>query len=214
MIAQNTQIVRKSKKPKKVKKESPCFPNLLENRNVVSKPNTVWVLDGIFVPTQLEDAPVSEHHVLFCLDLATNKIIFSKIFYFGLTKKSFSLKVLNKKIKEALNFNDIHQEILIHSDRGGQFCSHEWCDFINNHPYTKGSMTTGASPEQNAVIERFHRTYKSQMKRLCDGLPPIVKQTRDLQSIVSIKSLMRKHSRKKMRDYQLNISITRWLTLN
>jgi len=98
--------------------------------------------------------------------------------YSGTTKKTFTLNVIIKTIETALKNEDISESLIIHTDRGSQFTSKKFVDFVNNHPFLEGSQTAGGQPNQNPVVERMHRTFKSQLKNLKMDLPTNVKRTR------------------------------------
>ena len=123
--------------------------------------NTVWVLDATFLPIPLESELTSKNCLVIGLDLATNKAVFSKVFYSGKTNKTFSITVLIKPIKEALRQHNIRQYLILHTDRGGQFCYKEYHHFVKTQLFLIGSMTLGWRPDKNAVIEGYNKTYKS-----------------------------------------------------
>lgn len=157
------------------------FPNLLLNRNVVARINLVWQIDGTVLNVNLNGEPDTKHYLVTAVDLSCGKLVMSKVFYIGNKKKSFTASSLIKALETAVRNEGINETLLIHSDRGPQFTSKEYFQYIESHPFLKGSMTAGGQPNQNAVIERMIRTFKSQLKHLNVDLPTNVKRTRDLQ---------------------------------
>ena len=94
-----------------------------------------------------------------------NKTILAKLFYSATENKTFSTAILIKELKNTLLLQNVTNPILIYTDRVGQFCSKQYHDFINGHPLLIGSITIGSRPDQNAVIERFNRTFKEQKSK-------------------------------------------------
>ena len=51
------------------------------------------------------------------------------------------------------------EEVLIHSDQGSQYTSHDWSDFLKEHNL-KGSMSRRGNCHDNAVAESFFQLLK------------------------------------------------------
>ena len=99
-------------------------------------------------------------------------------------ERSFIAAPFIKTLDTAIGNNKIKDQLIIHSDRGSQFNSKLYVEYINNHKYFIGSQTAGAPSWENPVIERMFRTFKSLLKELKIYLPSNVKTTRYLQFLV------------------------------
>ena len=108
--------------------------------------------------------------------------MFTKVFYFGTRTNKFNSKNFIKILEETLKERAISEELIVHFDRGGQFSSKQFYDFVSNNQYLIGSQTCGRAPTRNAIIERMIRTFKYKLKHLKLDLPTNVKRTRDLQA--------------------------------
>jgi len=70
------------------------------------------------------------------------------------------VKELNKAIDKRLPIKP-RRELIIHTDRGSQFIGKAYNNFIKEKEgFILPSMSRKASPKDNAVIERFMRTFK------------------------------------------------------
>ena len=74
--------------------------------------------------------------------------------------------------------------MIIHSDRGGNFMSKPFSDFIKSKPFLLHTFTDGVQPQENCVIERAHRTLKSQILKVREAVPQVVKKTIHLELII------------------------------
>lgn len=167
---------RKSKRPREY-----GFPNVFLNRNVVSRSNLIWQVDGTFLNTTLNNQIGTKHYLLSAVDPATNRLVFTKIFYSGSKGNTFSTDSFIKLLDVVIKNEKITEELMLHTDRGSQFTSKKYTEYVNSHPLLIGSQTAGGQPNQNPIIERMHHTFKNQLKDLKMDLPTNVKRRRDLQ---------------------------------
>lgn len=65
------------------------------------------------------------------------------------------------------------------SDRGSEFLNKNWHTYIMEHPYLIGSMGPANSPTSNAVVERFNKKFKYELKDHF-FIPAVVNTLRDL----------------------------------
>lgn len=121
---------------------------------------------------------------MFGLDPCSNEVVLAKTFYSKSGFQTCTAKQAIKAIGAALDKINLTSDLLIHTDRAGCFTSRFYHDFINNRPFVIGSMSQGGKPQQNAVIERFHRSIKQQHKSILLPWPETVKTTRDFHNVV------------------------------
>lgn len=127
----------------------------MANQNYIAKPNTAWAAD--FTSFELDKG--KKVHVFFCIDIFTNRVIGS-IFKTKTITATDIVKELNKAIDKRLPIKP-RRELIIHTDRGSQFTGKTYRDFIKEKEgFILPSMSRKASPKDNAVIERFMRTFK------------------------------------------------------
>lgn len=55
------------------------------------------------------------------------------------------------------------KELVHHSDRGIQYCSHKYVDLLNTQPNLQISMTQNSDPAENAIAERVNGIIKNEM---------------------------------------------------
>lgn len=183
MIPQSKFNKQYTKKKGNQENEESGFPDYLANRTVVSKNNIVWQMDGTFLNTSLVTEPKSKHFLLLAVDVATNRLVFTKVFYSKDDKKTCTSQQVIKTLTHVLKEYNLKEDLVIHTDKGSQFTSKKYVYFINKTSFLIGSQTCGGHPQGNAVVERINRTFKNQGKHLGIVIPQTVKQTRDLQNI-------------------------------
>lgn len=131
------------------------YPNLLNNQNKVAKPNVVWVADI----TSFELAENKKVYVYFCIDIFNNRII-TAAFRNRTIKTADITSKMNEAIYERLPIVP-RVPVILHSDRGTQFASASYNNFVKQHEgYIVASMSRANSPKDNSVAERFMRTFK------------------------------------------------------
>lgn len=127
------------------------YPNLLDRNFKVKEPNRVWVSDITYVWT-------SEGWVYLAsvMDLNSRKIVgWSMAPHI---KKELVIQALNM----ALQTRDPEKGFIHHSDRGSQYCSHDYIDILNEKK-AQLSMSKKGDPYDNACIESFHATLKKEL---------------------------------------------------
>ena len=131
------------------------YENILANQNYLARPNVAWAADI----TSFELDQGKKVYVFFCIDVFTNKIVAS-IFRTKTIQTNDITRKLNKVINERLPIKPI-RELIIHTDRGTQFTSKGYNKFLKQKEgYVIGSMSRANTPKDNAVAERFMRTFK------------------------------------------------------
>lgn len=127
------------------------YPNLLERKFNVDKPNTAWVSDITYIWT-LE----GWLYLASVMDLFSRKIV------------GWSLDVTMKTelplgaLQEALLLRNPSGEPIHHSDRGSQYCSDKYIECLEEGTF-KISMSRKGDPYDNACIESFHATLKKEL---------------------------------------------------
>ena len=121
--------------------------NLIENKKVDS-PEEVWVSDITYIQTQ------SGHNYLSLVtDLYSRRIMGYHLSEDLRTEGT--LKALQMAIKNRKSAG----QVIHHSDRGIQYCSHEYQQILRENGF-QTSMTESYAPYQNAVAEQINGILK------------------------------------------------------
>ena len=131
------------------------YENVLANQNYVAKPNSVWVADI----TSFELDENKKVYVFLCIDIFSNKILVS-IFKTKTITSNDIVKKLQELVDKRLPIRP-RREVILHTDRGSQFTSKAYNEFIlSQEGFICPSMSRANTPKDNAVAERFMRTFK------------------------------------------------------
>jgi transposase InsO family protein len=131
------------------------YENVLCNQNKTAKPNVVWVADI----TMLKLFRNQKAYVFLCIDIHTNIIVASNISKKTITTHQIT-KILEKAIEKRFQILPV-KKLIINTDRGTQFFSKTYNNFTENYKnYFLPSMARENTPTDNAVAERFMRTFK------------------------------------------------------
>jgi transposase InsO family protein len=127
------------------------YPNILNRQFKVKEPNRVWVTDITYIWT-LEGWV----YLASVMDLFSRKIV-------GWSLADHMRKEL---VIQAMNMAIIQRqpgkELIHHSDRGSQYCSHDYIDILKEKEMNI-SMSKKGDPYDNACIESFHATIKKDL---------------------------------------------------
>ena len=129
----------------------PVADNILGQQFKAASPNKVWVSDITYVPTDEGWLYVAGHK-----DLFTGNIVgyaMGERLTRNLVSQSLFRAVASKRPAEGL----IH-----HSDRGSQYCSHEYRDLLDSFGLT-ASMSRKGNCFDNAPMESFWGTLKQEL---------------------------------------------------
>lgn len=144
----------KSKKRFRVTTDSnhnlPVAPNLLNRQFNVSRPNCSWVGDITYIWT-------SEGW----LYLATVMDLFSRQIVGWSLQNRMTSKLVADALLMAIWRRRPSPDLIFHSDRGSQYCSSQFQDLLKAHKMLC-SMSRKANCWDNAVMERFFRSLKSE----------------------------------------------------
>src|SRR5690554_5553197 len=121
--------------------------NLIEDHEV-SKPEEVWVSDITYVGTR------SNPMYLALVTDAYSK----RIMGYNVSDSLHTTGALNA-LKMALTKREYHHPLTHHSDRGFQYCSHEYQKMLQQNK-VKCSMTESYDPYANSIAERINGILK------------------------------------------------------
>ena len=129
----------------------PVYDNLLNQEFVMTKPNQAWVSDITYIWT-------SEGW----LYLAALKDLYTKqVVGYSLAKRMTADLVCNA-LTMAIQNQKPEKGLIVHSDRGGQYCSHDYRNLLSKHHF-KGSMSKKGDCYDNAPIESFWGILKNEL---------------------------------------------------
>lgn len=131
-------------------------PNTLDRKFNPDKPNRVWVTDITYIKT-------GEGWLYLCviIDLYGRKVIARQ------TSRHIDRHLVCNALKQALFRRHFPQNVLIHSDRGSQYCSADFKHLLL-HNGLKQSMSRAGNCWDNAVAESFFHTLKTHIIHDCD----------------------------------------------
>lgn len=113
--------------------------------------NRSWVADMTYVPTR-----EGWLYLAVVLDLASRRVVgwsIDKILDRPMTQRALEMALRNRRPPPGA---------LHHSDRGGQYASHEYQRLLTQHGM-RASMSRPADCWDNAVVESFFRTLKAEL---------------------------------------------------
>ena len=128
-------------------------PNKLQQQFTVAQPNRVWVVDITYIRTH-----EGWLYLAAVLDLYSRQVVgwaMSSRIDSGLALNALLMAVWRRKPSE---------EVVIHSDQGVQFSSHDWQAFLKEHRLV-ASMSRRGNCYDNAVAESFFQLLKRERIR-------------------------------------------------
>ncbi|MGQ1088248.1 IS3 family transposase [Acinetobacter baumannii] len=144
----------------------PVYKNLLEQKFNVSTPNHAWVSDITYIWTNEG-----------WLYLAASKDLYTKQVVGYSLNERMTAQLVCDALKMAIRNQKPPQGLIVHSDRGSQYCSHVYRNMIEKYDF-QGSMSKRGDCFDNAPIESFwgilknelihHRTYETREKAKAD----------------------------------------------
>ena len=142
------------------------YPNVLDQKFDAKRPNESWVSDITYIWTNegwLYLAGVKDLYTKELVGYAINKRMTA-----DLVCRALNMGIKNKRPAKGL---------IVHSDRGSQYCSHAYHKIIKQHQFT-GSMSGKGNCFDNAPIESFwgvlknelvyHQDYKTRFAAISD----------------------------------------------
>lgn len=122
---------------------------------VPTAPNQLWVSDITYI--HLDDGFA---YLSLITDAYSHKIVG---FYLC---EDLSAKGCVQALKMALKNNPSHDNLIHHSDRGLQYCSHDYVELLTFNKI-KISMTQNGDPLENAMAERVNGILKEELLEIC-----------------------------------------------
>ena len=129
----------------------PVAQNLLGQRFNVYAPNKVWVSDITYVPTDEG-----------WLYLAGHKDLFNGEIVGYAMGERLSKNLVEESLLRAVSFRKPEKEVLHHSDRGSQYCSHEYRSLLKRFGLVV-SMSGRGNCYDNAPMESFWGLLKQEL---------------------------------------------------
>ncbi len=144
----------------------PVAENLLKQQFKAYEPNAVWVSDITYVPTDEGWLYLAGHK-----DLFTTEIVGYAM------GERLTKNLVNQSLLQAVNTRKPEKGLLHHSDRGSQYCSHEYQGLLS-HFGLEVSMSGNGNCFDNAPMESFwgiikqelinHRHYRTRWEAIED----------------------------------------------
>lgn len=126
----------------------PVAPNLLQQYFEASKPNEKFVTDITYIWTDEG-----------WLYLATVMDLYSRMLVgWALSKRMTSALVINA-LQMALGRRGMPRGVIVHSDRGSQYCSYDYQKLLNEHGLIC-SMSKRGDCFDNAAMESWNHSFK------------------------------------------------------
>jgi len=142
---------RKFKSTTDSKHTLPIAGNLLGQQFKVYEPNTVWVSDITYVPTDEGWLYLAGHK-----DLFTGEIVGYAM------GERLSRNLVSQSLLQAVATKRPGKGLLHHSDRGSQYCSHEYRNLLIEYGL-QASMSGTGNCFDNAPMESFWGTLKQEL---------------------------------------------------
>ena len=144
---------RKYRKPVSKQRIQPIADNVLNRQFNVNQKNTVWACDTSYFWTRK-----GWIHLAIVMDLFSRKII-------GWSMSAQHDKELTiSALKMALENRKSDHTVMHHSDQGGEYTNKDYQALLNEHQMNI-SMSRRANCYDNAVVESFFKTIKSELTR-------------------------------------------------
>jgi putative transposase len=129
----------------------PVAENLLEQQFKVSQPNKVWLSDITYVPTDEGWLYLAGHKDLFN----------SEIVGYAMGER-LTRNLVSQSLLKAIAVKRPAGGLIHHSDRGSQYCAHEYQQMLT-HFNLKPSMSGTGNCYDNAPMESFWGTLKQEL---------------------------------------------------
>jgi transposase InsO family protein len=142
---------RKFKATTNSKHTFPVADNILGQQFKVAAPNKVWVSDITYVPTDEGWLYVAAHKDLFTADIVGYAM-----------GERLTRNLVSQSLFKAVAAKRPAQGLIHHSDRGSQYCSHEYRNILERFGL-KASMSRKGNCYDNAPMESFWGTLKQEL---------------------------------------------------
>ena len=129
----------------------PVADNILGQQFTVTAPNKVWTSDITYVPTDEGWLYVAGHKDLFNGDIVGYAM-----------GDRLTRNLISQSLFRAIESKRPSQGLLHHSDRGSQYCSHDFRSILKQHGFI-ASMSRKGNCYDNAPMESFWGTLKQEL---------------------------------------------------
>ena len=132
----------------------PISPNLLLERSLPSRPDEVWVGDITYIPL----AGGTYGYLAVWMDLYSRKIIGWQLDdnrKEGLIIAAFKKALVNRSITK--------EQLIVHTDRGGQYAGNKFRKLLHSKPGVLQSMSRADNPYDNAFMESCFSRFKTEL---------------------------------------------------
>lgn len=126
----------------------PVAPNLLEQDFSVDRPNNVWVSDFTYLWTN-----EGWMYLAVVIDLYSRRVVGWSL------SNRMTKKLVLDAMKMAIRQRKPAPGLIAHSDRGSQYCSHDYQKLLKKH-YIRCSMSKKGDCYDNACAETFFHSLK------------------------------------------------------
>ena len=154
LMRENGIIVERTRKFKATTDSDHPFniaPNLLDRDFTADRPNKKWAGDISYIWTR-----EGWLYLAVILDLHSRRVIGWAVS--NRMKRDLAIRAL----KMAIALRSPPRGCVFHSDRGSQYCSHDYQKILREHGF-KASMSGKGNCYDNAAIETFFKTIKAEL---------------------------------------------------
>ena len=123
--------------------------NKLNQQFQVTGPNQVWVSDVTCFKVLNKT-----YFICAILDLYARKIIAYRV------SSNNSTHLIKQTMQDAYEVRQPKGSLMFHSDRGSNYCSKAFCEYLDSLEIIERSFSRKGTPYDNAVIESFFSTLK------------------------------------------------------
>jgi len=142
---------RKFKATTDSKHKLPVAENILGQQFKVTAPNKVWVSDITYIPTGEGWLYFAGHKDLFSGDIVGYAM-----------GDRMTRDLVRESLSRGIQTKHPPQGLLHHSDRGSQYCSHDFRNILKQHGFI-ASMSRKGNCYDNAPMESFWGTLKQEL---------------------------------------------------
>ncbi|SDL76006.1 Transposase InsO and inactivated derivatives [Aliiruegeria lutimaris] len=154
LMRMNSISVKRSKKFKATTDSNHSFniaPNLLDRDFLADRPNRKWAGDISYVWTQ-----EGWLYLAVILDLHSQRVVGWAVS--NRMKRDLAIRAL----KMAIALRQPPRGCIHHTDRGSQYCSHDYQKILHQHGF-EVSMSGKGNCYDNAAVETFFKTIKAEL---------------------------------------------------
>jgi len=148
-------IVSKTRKKFKLTTHSshnrPVAPNLVQRDFTAPVPDKVWTSDITFIWTRQG-----------WLYLAVFLDVYSRRIVGWAMKRRMTDQLVIDALKQAYRHRKAPEGLIVHSDRGSQYCSRSFKELLDQKGYLQSMCATGNCYD-NAITESFFATLKTEL---------------------------------------------------